>query len=125
MELVKLIFMILVWLLQLWLIPWVRQFMLFFVVAPSENSSSIDSHLDHLEIGSNPSYDLYGSISCDIMIDEGFTLVKVASSISDYNYCLCSFQFFIFLYGYTFYVSTLYVIYILKFHFVVVVFLMY
>ena len=74
-----------------------------FMVAPSENSSSIDSHLDYLEIGSNPSYDLYGSISCAIMIDEGFTLVKVASSISDYNYYLCSFQFF------TFYMGTLFI----------------
>ena len=83
-----------------------------FMVAPSENSSSIDSHLDYLEIGSNPSYDLYGSISCAIMIDEGFTLVKVASSISDYNYYLCSFQFFTFLYGCTFLCGyTLYYLY--------------
>ena len=32
-----------------------------FFVAPSENSSSIDSHPCHLNIGSNSSNDLYGS----------------------------------------------------------------
>jgi len=53
-----------------------------FMVAPSENSSSIESHLDHLKIGSNPSHDLYGSTSCAIMTDERSTLVKVVSSIS-------------------------------------------
>ena len=62
-----------------------------FMVAPSENSSSIESHLDHLKIGSNPSHDLYGSTSCAIMTDKR-SLVKVVSSILGYNYCLCSFH---------------------------------
>ena len=63
-----------------------------FFVAPSENSSSIKSHLNHLKIGSNPSHDLYGSTSCAIMTDEGSTLVKVLSSISGYNHCMCLFH---------------------------------
>ena len=81
------------------------------MVAPSENSSSIESYLDHLKIDSNPSYDLYESTSCVIMTNEGYTLVKVASLILDYNHSLCSFHmnqlavrvsFLSFLYGYTF-----------------------
>ena len=63
-----------------------------FMVAPSENSSSIESYLDHLKIGSNPSLDLYGSISCAIMTDEGSALIKVVSLISGYNHYMCSFH---------------------------------
>ena len=91
-ELVKLMFMILSWLLQLWLIPWIYQFLLDFLVAPSKKSSSIEIHLDHLKIGSNIYHDLIGNIFCVIMTDEGSTLVKVASSISGYNHYLCSFH---------------------------------
>ena len=46
------------------------------LVAPSENSSSIQSHLDHLKIDNNPSHDLYGSTYCVIMTDEGSELLK-------------------------------------------------
>ena len=62
------------------------------LVAPSENLSSIESHLDHLKIGSYPYHDLYKSISCASMTDEGSALDKVVSSISVYNHCLCSFH---------------------------------
>ena len=91
-ELVKLMFMILSWLLQLWLIPWIYQFLLDFLVAPSKNASSIESRLDHLKIGSNPFYDLYGSTFYEIMTDEGSVLVKVASYISGCNHYLYSFH---------------------------------
>ena len=83
------------------------------MVAPSENSSSIESHLDHLKIVSNISHYLYGSTTCAVMIDEGSTLVKVVSSISGYNHYLCSFyvnllairvtSYIYVLYGYTLY----------------------
>ena len=63
-----------------------------FMVTFSENSSLIDSHLDHLKIDSNPSHDFYGSTYYAIMTDEGSTLVKLASSIIGYNYCICSFH---------------------------------
>ena len=62
------------------------------LVAPSENLSSIESHLDQLKIGSYPSHDLYKSVSCATITDEGSTLGKVVSSISVYNHCLCSFH---------------------------------
>ena len=62
-----------------------------FMVVPSKKSSPIESHLDHLKIGSNPSHDLYESTSCAIMTDKR-SLVKVVSSILGYNYCLCSFH---------------------------------
>ena len=62
-----------------------------FFVAPSEYSPSIESHLDQ-KIGSNPSNDLYGNMSCTIMTDKGSALVKLVSSISSYNHCLCSFH---------------------------------
>ena len=63
-----------------------------FLVAPSENSSLIESHLDYLKIGSNPSHNIYGSTSCVILIDEGLALIDVASSIIDYNHCMYSFH---------------------------------
>ena len=56
-----------------------------------QNSPSIESHHDQ-KIGSNPSNDLYGNISCTIMTDEGSALVKLVSSISSYNHCLCFFH---------------------------------
>ena len=102
-----------------------------FIVAPSENASSIESHLDHLKIDSNISHDLYGSICCAIVTDEGYTLVKVASSISGYNYCLCSYHVnqlavrvsaYIYVMCVHFYVGTLYVIYVFKSHVVIIVF---
>ena len=146
--LIKLIFMILVYLLQLWLIPWVSQFLFAFKVAPSKNSSSIESHFDHLKIGSNMSHDLYWSTYCAIMTGEGSAFVKVVSSIVGYKHCLCSFHvnqlavrvsYYIYLCGYTFlcgytvwflmyficvhfYVGSLYVIYILKSHVVIIAF---
>ena len=63
-----------------------------FLLAPSENSASIDDHLDHLKIGGIHSHGLHGISSCSIMTDEGSTLVKFASLISCYNPCLCSFH---------------------------------
>ena len=80
MELTKLIFIILVWLVQLWSIPWVYRFLLVFLVTPSENQSSTETHLDLLRIGSNPSNDLSGSTPRSITTDEGSALVRVASS---------------------------------------------
>ena len=62
-----------------------------FFVAPSEYSPSIESHPDQ-KIGSNPSNDLYWNMSCTIMTDKGSALVKLVSSISSYNHCLCSFH---------------------------------
>ena len=63
-----------------------------FLLAPSENSASIEDHLDHLRIGGIHSNGLHEISSCSIMTDEGSTLVKVASLISDYNHCFCSFH---------------------------------
>ena len=63
-----------------------------FLLAPSENSASIEDHLDHLKIGGIHSHGLYGISSCSVMTDEGSALVKVASLISDYNHCLCLFH---------------------------------
>ena len=63
-----------------------------FLLAPSENSASIDDHLDHLKIGGIHSHGLHGISSCSIMTDEGSTLVEFASLISGYNPCLCSFH---------------------------------
>ena len=50
-----------------------------FLVPPSENSSSIDSHLDILRISSNPSHDLSGSTSCSVMTNEESASVNVTS----------------------------------------------
>ena len=81
-----------------------------FLLALSENSASIEDHLDYLKIGGVHSYGLHGILSCSIMTDDESTLVKVASLISCYNHCLCSFHVnqlavrvnsFLFLYGYT------------------------
>ena len=63
-----------------------------FLLAPSENSTSIEDHLDHLRIDGIHLKCLHGDSSRSIVADEGSTLVKVASLISDYNHCLCSFQ---------------------------------
>ena len=57
-----------------------------FLENTSENASSIESHLHLLRIGSNSSPDLSGNTSCSIMTDEGSALVKMASSMSGYNY---------------------------------------
>ena len=38
-----------------------------FLLAPSENSASIDDHLDHLKIGGIHSQGLHGISSCSIM----------------------------------------------------------
>ena len=60
-----------------------------FLLAPSENSASIEDHLVNLRIGSDDSHQLS---SRSIMTDEGYALAKVASLVSGYNHCLCSFH---------------------------------
>ena len=60
-----------------------------FLLAPSENSASIENHLVNLRIGSADSNQFS---SRSIMTDEGSALVKVASLVSGYNHCLCSFH---------------------------------
>ena len=60
-----------------------------FLLAPSENSASIEDHLVNLRIGSDDSQQFS---SRSIMTDEGSALVKVASLVSGYNHCLCSFH---------------------------------
>ena len=60
-----------------------------FLLAPSENSASIEDHLVNLRIGSDDSHKLS---SRSIMTDEGSALVKVASLVSGYNHCLCLFH---------------------------------
>ena len=62
-----------------------------FLVIPSKNSSSIESILDLLRIGSNSSPDLSGNTCCSIITNEGSDLVKMASSMSGYNHCMSSF----------------------------------
>ena len=63
-----------------------------FLFTPSKNSLSIETHLDILRIGNNPSRDLSGSTSRSIMTDEGLALVKVTSSMFRYYHCLCLFH---------------------------------
>ena len=63
-----------------------------FLLAPSENSASIEDHLDHLRIDGIHPNGLHQFSSRSIMTDEGSTLVKVASLVSGYNHYLCSFH---------------------------------
>ena len=63
-----------------------------FLVTSFKNSSSIQTHLDLLRIGSNTSHDLSRSVSRSMMTDEGSALVEVASSISGYYHYLCYFH---------------------------------
>ena len=84
-----------------------------FLDIPSKNSSPIERHLDLLKIGSNSCPDLSRHTTCSIMTDEGSALVNVASLISGYNHCLCSFhvhQLAVRVSYFFLYVSTLYVI---------------
>ena len=90
-----------------------------FLLAPSENSISIEDHLVHLRIGGIHSNSLHRVSSRSIMIDEGSALIKVVSLISGYNQCLCLFhvhQLTVRVSYYLFYVGTLYVVYVLISH---------
>ena len=63
-----------------------------FIVTSSENSSSIESHLDLLRVGGNSSPNLSRNTSYSIMTDEGSALIKVAPSMWGCNHCLFSFH---------------------------------
>ena len=63
-----------------------------FLIAPSENSASIEDHLAHLRISGIHSNGLHRFSSRSIMTDEGSALVKFASLISGHNHYLCSFH---------------------------------
>ena len=93
------------------------------LLAPSKKFASIEDHLDHLRIGGIHSNGLHGFSCRSIVTDEGSTLVKVASLISGYNHCLCSFNVHqlavrvsscLFLCGYTLYCLCTYISLTLK-----------
>jgi len=88
------------------------------LLAPSENSASIEDHLVHLTIGGIHSNGLHQFSSRSIMTDEGSALVKVSSLISGYNHCLCSLHVHQVALRVVicFYVSTLYAVNILTSH---------
>ena len=79
-----------------------------FLLTPSENSDSIEDHLDYLKIGGIHSHGLHAISACSIMTDEDSALVKVASLF----FRLQSLPLFIFY----FYVDTLYGVYVLISH---------
>ena len=63
-----------------------------FLLAPSEHSGSITRHMNILKLTGNncinPSYINTRSI----MTDESSALVKVASGMASYHYCICAFH---------------------------------
>ena len=65
-----------------------------FLLAPSEHSESITRHMNLLKLtgnnGIDPSYENLRSI----MTDEGSDLVKVASDMAGYQYCICAFHIY-------------------------------
>ena len=63
-----------------------------FLLAPSEHSESITTHMNLLKLtGNNCINSSYGN-SRSVMTDEGSSLIKVASEMAGYNHCLCAFH---------------------------------
>ena len=77
--------------LHLWLIIWIFQFVLFFVT-PSQNASLIERHIHILVICNRAMSDLSLNDSYSMMTDEGSALVKVSSSVIEFNHLLWSFH---------------------------------
>ena len=59
-----------------------------FLLAPSEHSESITTHMNLLKLTGNNCIEP----SRSVMTDEGSALVKVASDMPGYNYCICAFH---------------------------------
>ena len=63
-----------------------------FLLATSEHSESITKHMSLLKLTGNNCIDPSYVNSRSIMTDEGSVLVKVASYMTGYHYCLCPFH---------------------------------
>ena len=63
-----------------------------FLLAPSEYSDSIIRHITLLKLALPDCCDNSSIRSRSIMTDEGSSLVKLASDMDIYHYCLCAFN---------------------------------
>ena len=65
-----------------------------FLLAPSEHSESITTHMNLLKLTGNNCIDSSYGNSRSVMTDEGSALIKVASEMAGYNHCLCAFHIY-------------------------------
>ena len=63
-----------------------------FLLAPSEHSESITTHMNLLKLTGNNCIDPSYENSRSVMTDEGSALVKVTSDMAGYHHCLCAFH---------------------------------
>ena len=63
-----------------------------FLLAPSEHSESITTHMNLLKLTGNSCIDPSYENSRSVITDEGSALDKVASNMAGYHHCLCAFH---------------------------------